>query len=112
MTFAESLLFYPPLSFCLPPGLISKEHLFPHFSVRVTHSVLSPTCTPFCSPAVVPFGFPTSPGYVLTPGDLELGASNKKENSVFVFMDLGCLTHSDLFCPDISNMHDFMFLHS
>lgn len=47
MTFAESLLFYPPLSFCLPPGLISKEHLFPHFSVRVTHTVLSPTWTPF-----------------------------------------------------------------
>ena len=113
MTFAESLLFYPPLSFCLPPRLISKEHLFPHFSVQVTHSVFFLLLhSLLCSPAVVSFDFPTSPGYVLTPEDLELGASNKKEDSVFVLIDLGCFTHCDLFCPVISNMHDFISLHS
>lgn len=36
-------------------------------------------------------------GYVLTSEDLELGASNKKEHMMFVFLALGYFIHYDLF---------------
>lgn len=60
-----------------------------------------PSIIPHTNTAMVSFYFSrfcSYSGYIPTPEDLELGASDEKEHIAFVFLGLDYLTQYDLFC--------------